>query len=145
MYNGFGLAFRAGSKPLTQGIIAYFYSALSSKPHSPESKPQVALQIIPISQEEVVPFCKEHRTNSFCPTKNLCTMSKLRKKSFTIVEQACHEIRGFRKLVAISNHRLLNISDEGVTFRWRDYRDNTESHRYVFCLKAPSGLGLPCQ
>ena len=26
-------------------------------------------------------------------------MSKLRKKSFTIVEQACHEIRGFRKLL----------------------------------------------
>jgi hypothetical protein len=26
------------------------------------------------------------------------TQSKLRKNSFTIVEQACHEIRGFRKL-----------------------------------------------
>jgi hypothetical protein len=26
------------------------------------------------------------------------TQSKLRKKSFTLVEQACHEVRGFRKL-----------------------------------------------
>jgi hypothetical protein len=26
------------------------------------------------------------------------TQSKLHKKSFTIVEQACHEVRGFRKL-----------------------------------------------
>jgi hypothetical protein len=25
--------------------------------------------------------------------------------------------------IAISNHRLLNIDDQGVTFRWRDYRD----------------------
>jgi hypothetical protein len=28
--------------------------------------------------------------------------------------------------VAISNHRLLNINSSGVTFRWRDYRDNKE-------------------
>jgi hypothetical protein len=26
------------------------------------------------------------------------TQSKLHKKSFTIVEQVCHEVRGFRKL-----------------------------------------------
>ncbi len=28
--------------------------------------------------------------------------------------------------IAISNHRLLNIDDQGVTFRWRDYRDNRQ-------------------
>jgi hypothetical protein len=28
--------------------------------------------------------------------------------------------------VAIGNHRLLNITAEGITFRWRDYRDNKE-------------------
>ena len=26
------------------------------------------------------------------------TQTKLHKKSFTIVEQACHEVRGFKKL-----------------------------------------------
>jgi len=40
-------------------------------------------------------------------------MTKLRKKSFTVVEQACHEIRGFRKLpedlddkVRLSGHAM---------------------------------------
>lgn len=28
--------------------------------------------------------------------------------------------------IAISNHRLLNIDDQGITFRWRDYRDNRQ-------------------
>ena len=28
--------------------------------------------------------------------------------------------------VAISNRRLINVDDSGVTFRWRDYRDNRE-------------------
>jgi hypothetical protein len=28
--------------------------------------------------------------------------------------------------IAISNHRLLDIDDHGVTFRWRDYRDNRQ-------------------
>jgi hypothetical protein len=28
--------------------------------------------------------------------------------------------------VAISNHRLLKIDESGVTFQWRDYRDNKE-------------------
>jgi len=26
--------------------------------------------------------------------------------------------------IAISNHRIIGINDHGVTFRWRDYRDN---------------------
>jgi hypothetical protein len=28
--------------------------------------------------------------------------------------------------IAISNHRLLDINDQGVTFQWRDYRDNRQ-------------------
>lgn len=28
--------------------------------------------------------------------------------------------------IAISNHRLLNINNHGVAFRWRDYRDNQQ-------------------
>lgn len=33
--------------------------------------------------------------------------------------------------IAISNHRLLGINDQGVTFRWRDYRDN---HQKIMTL-----------
>jgi hypothetical protein len=29
--------------------------------------------------------------------------------------------------VAISNHRIKKINDDGVAFRWRDYRDNREN------------------
>ncbi len=43
-------------------------------------------------------------------------MTKLRKKSFTVVEQACHEIRGFRKLledlddkVRLSGHSMSTL------------------------------------
>jgi glycosyltransferase involved in cell wall biosynthesis len=33
--------------------------------------------------------------------------------------------------IAMSNHRLLGINDQGVTFRWRDYRDN---HQKIMTL-----------
>ena len=44
--------------------------------------------------------------------------------------------------VAISNHRLLNISASGVTFRWRDYRDNKEK---VMTLEGTEFLRRFCQ
>jgi hypothetical protein len=36
--------------------------------------------------------------------------------------------------VAISNHRLLNVVDGNVSFRWKDYRH--DSHQKVMCLEA---------
>ena len=39
--------------------------------------------------------------------------------------------------VAIGNHRILNINDDGVTFRWRDYRDNKEK---IMTLSKPKFL-----
>jgi len=37
-------------------------------------------------------------------------MTKLRKKTFTIVEQAKHEIRGFQKLMLDDKVRYLNAA-----------------------------------
>jgi hypothetical protein len=44
--------------------------------------------------------------------------------------------------IAISNHRLLNINDQGVTFRWRDYRDNRQK---VMTLDGTEFLRRFCQ
>jgi hypothetical protein len=44
--------------------------------------------------------------------------------------------------VAMGNHRLLNITGEGVTFRWRDYRDNKEK---VMLLTGTEFLRRFCQ
>jgi hypothetical protein len=41
-------------------------------------------------------------------------------------EQVVEYLGRYTHKVAISNHRLLNIDESGVTFRWRDYRDNKE-------------------
>ena len=44
--------------------------------------------------------------------------------------------------IAISNHRLLGINDQGVTFRWRDYRDN---HQKKMTLDGIEFLRRFCQ
>jgi len=38
--------------------------------------------------------------------------------------------------VAISNNRLLNIEDERVTFRWKDYRNNNAQKTLTLTLTA---------
>ena len=48
------------------------------------------------------------------------------KEPFAGPNQVVEYLGRYTHKVAIGNHRLLNISDEGVTFRWRDYRDNKE-------------------
>lgn len=48
------------------------------------------------------------------------------KEPFSGAEQVLEYLGRYTHKVAISNHRLLNIDHRGVTFRWRDYRDNKE-------------------
>ncbi len=48
------------------------------------------------------------------------------KDPFAGPEQVVEYLGRYTHKVAIGNHRILNINDEGVTFRWRDYRDNKE-------------------
>ncbi len=48
------------------------------------------------------------------------------KEPFAGPVQVVEYLGRYTHKVAISNHRLLNIDNNGVTFRWRDYRDNKE-------------------
>ena len=51
------------------------------------------------------------------------------KKPFSGPEDVVEYIGRYTHRVAISNHRLLNIDDGEVTFRYKKYRDNTVEHR----------------
>jgi hypothetical protein len=46
------------------------------------------------------------------------------KEPFAGPEQVIEYLGRYTHKVAISNHRLLNVEETGVRFRWRDYRDN---------------------
>jgi hypothetical protein len=46
------------------------------------------------------------------------------KDVFAGPDQVVEYLGRYTHKVAISNHRLIDINDQDVTFRWRDYRDN---------------------
>lgn len=46
------------------------------------------------------------------------------KEPFAGPEQVIEYLGRYTHKVAISNHRLLNMDETGVRFRWHDYRDN---------------------
>jgi len=48
------------------------------------------------------------------------------KEPFAGVEQVVEYLGRYSHKVAIGNHRILNIGNADVTFRWRDYRDNRQ-------------------
>lgn len=48
------------------------------------------------------------------------------KEPFAGPQQVVEYLGRYSHKVAISNHRILNINDQGVTFRWRDYRDDKQ-------------------
>jgi hypothetical protein len=48
------------------------------------------------------------------------------KEPFAGPEQVVEYLGRYTHKVAISNHRIVTIDDDGVAFRWRDYRDNRE-------------------
>jgi hypothetical protein len=48
------------------------------------------------------------------------------KEPFAGPEQVIEYLGRYTHKVAIGNHRLLKVDETGVSFRWRDYRDNTE-------------------
>jgi hypothetical protein len=48
------------------------------------------------------------------------------KEPFTGPASVVEYLGRYTHKIAISNHRLLAVSDEGVTFRWRDYRNNRQ-------------------
>jgi hypothetical protein len=48
------------------------------------------------------------------------------KEPFAGPDQVIEYLGRYTHKVAISNHRILDINKSGVTFRWRDYRDNKQ-------------------
>jgi hypothetical protein len=64
------------------------------------------------------------------------------KEPFAGPEQVIEYLGRYTHKVAISNHRLLNVDETGVRFRWRDYRDNKEK---VMTLEGPEFLRRFCQ
>ena len=48
------------------------------------------------------------------------------KEPFAGPEQVVEYLGRYSHKVAISNHRILDINNQGVTFRWRDYRDDKQ-------------------
>jgi hypothetical protein len=64
------------------------------------------------------------------------------KEPFAGPEQVIEYLGRYTHKVAISNHRLLNVDETGVRFRWRDYRDNQVK---VMTLEGPEFLRRFCQ
>jgi len=64
------------------------------------------------------------------------------KEPFAGPEQVIEYLGRYTHKVAISNHRLVKMDESGVTFRWRDYRDNREK---VMTLKGTEFLRRFCQ
>lgn len=48
------------------------------------------------------------------------------KEPFAGPESVIEYLGRYTHKTAISNHRILSINEQGVSFRWRDYRDNTQ-------------------
>jgi hypothetical protein len=49
------------------------------------------------------------------------------KQPFGGPEHVLHYLARYTHRVAISNHRLLNVTDDDVTFRWKDYAHGSQS------------------
>jgi hypothetical protein len=49
------------------------------------------------------------------------------KQPFGGPEHVLHYLARYTHRVAISNHRLLNVSEHDVTFRWKDYAQQSKS------------------
>lgn len=50
------------------------------------------------------------------------------KQPFGGPEYVLHYLARYTHRVAISNHRLLNVTEHDVTFRWKDYAQRSKSH-----------------
>ncbi len=64
------------------------------------------------------------------------------KEPFAGPSQVVEYLGRYTHKVAISNHRIMDIGESGVTFRWRDYRDNKEK---IMTLKGTEFLRRFCQ
>ncbi len=64
------------------------------------------------------------------------------KRPFGGPEHVLHYLARYTHRVAISNHRLLNVTDTEVSFRWKDYKHR--SKRRVMTLSTKSSCAASC-
>ena len=64
------------------------------------------------------------------------------KEPFGGPQQVIEYLGRYTHKIAISNHRILNVDDNSVTFSWRDYRDNKQK---VMTLSGVEFLRRFCQ
>lgn len=64
------------------------------------------------------------------------------KEPFAGPDSVVEYLGRYTHKIAISNHRLIGISEQGVTFRWRDYRDNRQK---IMTLAGTEFLRRFCQ
>lgn len=68
----------------------------------------------------------EQAFNSFLRTLFRENWVVYAKKPFGGPEHVLHYLARYTHRVAISNHRLLNVTDQDVTFRWKDYAQHSK-------------------
>lgn len=64
------------------------------------------------------------------------------KEPFAGPEQVVEYLGRYTHKVAITNHRIINIDETGICFRWKDYRDNVEK---TMALQGTEFLRRFCQ
>lgn len=65
------------------------------------------------------------------------------KPPFGGPEHVLHYLARYTHRVAISNHRLVNVTDDGVTFRWKDYAHGSQA-RTMTISPMNSSVGCAC-
>jgi hypothetical protein len=56
------------------------------------------------------------------------------KPPFANEKQVIKYLGGYTHRIAISNHRILNVTDETVTFKWKSYADNNQVKNMTLSL-----------
>jgi hypothetical protein len=58
------------------------------------------------------------------------------KRSFAGPSQVLAYLARYTQRVAIANSRLLEVDNNHVSFRWKDYRENDEQDGHFACTRA---------
>jgi hypothetical protein len=80
------------------------------------------LQFLGVCQQ----LSSEKAFNSFLRTLFRENWVVYAKRPFGGPEHVLHYLARYTHRVAISNHRLLNVTDQDVTFRWKDYAHHSK-------------------
>jgi hypothetical protein len=75
---------------------------------------------------ELQPLVNDHAFRAFLRSLFRQDWVVYAKPPFGGPEHVLHYLARYTHRVAISNHRLVNVADDGVTFRWKDYAHGSQ-------------------